>query len=97
MAYQDNDSGNRSFGGGGRDFGGPKRMHDVSAMNITCTECGAQIKELPFEPSVKEDGTYGKIFCFECNKKRPRREFRPRGGGGYGGGGGGYGGYRNNG
>ncbi len=68
MAYQDN---------GGR----PQRaMNDVSAMNITCAECGTKISELPFMPSVKEDGTYGKIYCFDCNKKRPRREFRPRGG-----------------
>ncbi len=62
-----------------------RQMHDISSLNITCAECGAEIKELPFEPTLKEDGTYGKIYCYECNKKRrmsrPRRDF---GGGGYG-------------
>src|SRR3989338_9348957 len=89
MAYQDNNSGSRpSYGGGGGGRGfGPRPKTDVSSLNIMCVECGKQINELPFEPSIKEDGTYGKIYCFECNAKRPRREFRPRGGGGgYGGG-----------
>jgi len=72
MAYQDNDS-------------RPQRqMFDVSALNLTCAECNSAITELPFQPTEKEDGTFGKLYCYECNKKRmkdrgPRRDF---GGGG---------------
>ena len=77
MAYQD-------FNGAPRP---QKQMFDVTSLNITCSECGAAIDKLPFEPTQKEDGTYGKLFCYECNKKRmrdrgPRRGF---GGGGFGG------------
>lgn len=80
MAYQDNDRPQR-------------QMYDITALNITCSECGAAITQLPFEPTQKDDGTYGKLFCYECNKKRmkdrgPRRSF--------GGGGGGFGGGRQN-
>jgi hypothetical protein len=73
MAYQDNDR--------------PQRpMFDISALGITCAECGAAIDKLPFEPTKKEDGTYGRLYCYECNKTRmrargPRRDF---GGGGRG-------------
>jgi hypothetical protein len=77
MAYQDDNRPQR-------------QMNDISALNITCAECGAPIKELPFEPTQREDGTYGKLYCYECNKTRmrargPRRDF---GGnrGGFGGG-----------
>ena len=72
MAYQDNGS-------------RPQRqMFDVSASNLTCAECGCAITELPFQPTEKEDGTFGRLYCYECNKKRmrdrgPRRDF---GGGG---------------
>ncbi|OGI17825.1 MAG: hypothetical protein A3J63_03445 [Candidatus Moranbacteria bacterium RIFCSPHIGHO2_02_FULL_40_12b] len=75
MAYQDDN--NRP----------PRQMFDISAMGITCTECGTAITELPFEPTKREDGTYGRLYCYECNKKR--RESRPKrnfGGGGFGGG-----------
>lgn len=70
MAYQDNDRPQR-----------PKV--DVSSLNITCAECGKAITELPFEPTKRDDGTYGNLYCFDCNKKRrmnsgPRRDFRPR-------------------
>ena len=54
-----------------------RQMYDVSALNLTCSECNAPIKELPFEPTQKQDGTYGKLFCYECNKKR-RPMFRDR-------------------
>jgi len=64
------------------------RMIDVSSLNLSCAECGVAIKELPFQPTVKEDGTYGKLYCRECNSKRPRKTFN-RGGFGGGGGGGG--------
>ena len=68
MAYQDNSD-------------RPQRqMFDISSMGITCEGCSAEIKELPFEPTKKEDGTYGKLYCYECNKKRmrdrgPRKDF----------------------
>ncbi len=45
-------------------------LQDVSGMDISCTECSAKIDKLPFTPTKKEDGTYGKIYCYECNKKR---------------------------
>jgi len=48
-------------------------MIDVSALNLTCTDCGTAITELPFQPTVKEDGTYGRIYCRECNRKRKPR------------------------
>ena len=60
MAYQDDR--NR----------GPRQMFDVTAMKLVCAECGAAVTQLPFEPTQKEDGTYGSIFCYECNKKRRR-------------------------
>ncbi len=65
--------------------GGQRQMHDVSALNLSCTECGAAIKELPFEPTKREDGTYGRLYCYDCNKKR-RPSFRGGGGnrGGFG-------------
>ena len=73
MAYQ-NDN-----GGGGGQF--PQReMNDVSDLGITCVECNVKIDKLPFQPNKKEDGTFGKIYCAECNRKRPpRQNFRPRG------------------
>ncbi len=76
MAYQDNAT-------------RPQReMVDVSSLGITCAECGTAIEKLPFEPTKKEDDTYGKLYCYECNKKRiqnrPRRPFGN--GGGFGGG-----------
>ena len=88
MAYQ-NDNTNYT----------PRPKVDISAMGITCTECGTAINELPFEPTKRDDGTYGRLYCFECNRKR-RRDSGPRnfgGGGGYNRGGdrGGYGGGRN--
>ena len=78
MAYQDYNNGGQR----------PQRqMYDITALNITCTECGTPITQLPFEPTEKDDGTFGRLYCFDCNKKRmanrPRRDF---GGGGYGGG-----------
>lgn len=74
MAYQDND--NRP----------PRQMVDISSLGITCAECGAAITQLPFEPTKKEDGTFGKLYCFECNKARikargPRRFNNNFGGG----------------
>ncbi|TAK95537.1 hypothetical protein EPO05_03995 [Patescibacteria group bacterium] len=55
-------------------------MFDVSALGLTCSECGTAINELPFQPTKREDGTYGNLYCYDCNKKRmrdrgPRRDF----------------------
>ncbi|MFA5355378.1 MAG: CxxC-x17-CxxC domain-containing protein [Candidatus Paceibacterota bacterium] len=36
-----------------------------------CSECGCEIKELPFEPAADRP-----IYCKECwSKKRPQRNF----------------------
>jgi hypothetical protein len=71
MAYQQDD----------RRPMGPRTMVDISSFGITCAECGAPIDKLPFEPTKKEDGTFGRLYCYECNKARmrdrgPRRDFR---------------------
>ncbi len=72
----------------------PRPKVDISALGITCAECGAPINELPFEPTKRDDGTYGRLYCFECNRQR-RRDRGPRnfGGGGFRGG---YGNRENN-
>ncbi|MBI4239744.1 hypothetical protein HY620_02010 [Candidatus Uhrbacteria bacterium] len=62
----------------------PRQMFDVTSMNIKCAECGVDVTELPFQPTEKEDGSYGKIFCRDCNRKRRERFSGPRGGGGGG-------------
>jgi len=71
---------------------------DVSSLGLTCTMCGAKIDTLPFQPTKREDGTYGRLYCKGCNAKRPRRPFsgggRGFGGGNRGFGGGDRGGYR---
>lgn len=65
--YQNNDGGDT----GARP---PRQMFDVTDLNLTCAECNVAITELPFRPTTKPDGTYGKIYCRECNKQRqPRR------------------------
>lgn len=69
-----------------------RQMFDITALNIVCSGCGAAINELPFEPTKKEDGTFGDLFCYECNKKRNAN--KPRRTGGFGGGNGGFGGGR---
>ncbi|MDE2001123.1 MAG: hypothetical protein KGI60_00985 [Patescibacteria group bacterium] len=54
----------------------PKTMlHDVSALHLKCSECGTPIDKLPFQPSQRQDGTYGNLYCYDCNKKR-RPAFR---------------------
>lgn len=64
-----------------------RQMFDVTDLGLKCAECSVDIKELPFQPTKKDDDTYGRIYCQECNRKR-RKSF---GGsqGGFGGGGGG--------
>jgi len=60
-----------------------REMFDISSLGIKCAECGVAIDKLPFEPSKKDDGTFGNLYCYECNKKRrrdrgPRRDFGRR-------------------
>jgi CxxC-x17-CxxC domain-containing protein len=47
----------------------PVQMHDVSALNIKCAECGASIQELPFEPAPDRP-----VYCQDCNRNR-RKNF----------------------
>jgi len=70
MAYQD-------------DGARPQRQKvDVSALNITCENCHVAISELPFQPTKRDDGTFGKLYCRDCNRERiqsrPRRDFDRR-------------------
>lgn len=53
-------------------------LTDVSGLGIKCAECNTDIDKLPFTPTKKEDGTFGKIYCYECNKSRPRKNFKRR-------------------
>jgi CxxC-x17-CxxC domain-containing protein len=51
---------------------GPAKMYDVSHLGLKCAECGADIAQLPFEPSGDKP-----VYCRECNRKR-KQNFRPR-------------------
>ena len=66
----------------------PRQMFDVTDLGLTCSDCGTEIKELPFQPTKKDDGTFGKLFCRDCNRKR-KSSFGGSGGGSRGGFGGG--------
>jgi CxxC-x17-CxxC domain-containing protein len=44
-------------------------MVDVSAMGLKCADCGADIKELPFQPSADRP-----VYCRDCNRNR-RKSF----------------------
>jgi DNA-directed RNA polymerase subunit RPC12/RpoP len=57
-----------------------RQLFDVTDLGIKCAECGVDIKELPFQPTKKDDDTYGRIYCQECNRKRRRSFGGPRGG-----------------
>jgi hypothetical protein len=61
-----------------------RQLFDVSDLGLTCAECGAEIKELPFQPTKRDDGTFGRIYCQECNRAR-RRNFGGGNRGGFGG------------
>lgn len=52
-------------------------LTDVSNLGIKCAKCDTVIDKLPFTPTKKEDGTFGSIYCYECNKER-RKNFRRR-------------------
>jgi CxxC-x17-CxxC domain-containing protein len=43
----------------------PKPLVDVSAMGLTCADCGAAIDKLPFQPSADRP-----VYCKDCNRKR---------------------------
>jgi len=49
---------------------GDRQMFDV---NLSCAECGAAIKQLPFEPSGDKP-----VYCMDC--LRARRQSQSRGG-----------------
>ena len=38
-----------------------RQMFDVSHLNIRCGDCGKQIQELPFQPSMDRC-----IYCYDC-------------------------------
>lgn len=73
--YNSHGSDQRHGGGGQNRFGqrsqAPRQMVQG---NWQCSECQAEITELPFEP----DGTRP-IFCRDCHRKnnanKPRRDF----------------------
>jgi DNA-directed RNA polymerase subunit RPC12/RpoP len=44
----------------------PRQIVDVSAMNIKCSECGAPILELPFNPDPARTST---LKCRDCMRK----------------------------
>ncbi len=46
------------------------QMFDVTDMNLKCAQCGADITELPFKPSLDRP-----VYCRDCNKNR-RNNFR---------------------
>lgn len=49
---------------------------DVSNLNIKCVECSTDIKDLPFNPRMNDDGTPSRpVYCRNCNSKR-RPAFR---------------------
>jgi hypothetical protein len=52
-------------------------LTDVSNLGIKCAKCDAVIDKLPFTPTKKEDGSFGSIYCYECNKER-RKDFKRR-------------------
>jgi len=47
----------------------PRQPREMIQGNWQCSECGAEINELPFEPAPGKD-----LFCQECWKaKRPQK------------------------
>lgn len=54
------------------DNDGQRQMYDVTSMGLKCAECGADITQLPFQPSADRP-----VFCRDCNRKR-RQNFRKR-------------------
>lgn len=48
---------NSNYGGNG---GFERKMYDV---DLKCSKCGAEIKQLPFEPNADRD-----VYCRDCHK-----------------------------
>jgi len=55
-----------------RDDNQQRQMYDVSSMGLKCAECGADITQLPFQPSADRP-----VYCRECNRNR-KKNFRRR-------------------
>jgi len=53
------ESGGGGYGGGSRNFDGPREMHDA-----VCAECGQECK-VPFVPKEGRD-----VFCRDCYAKK---------------------------
>jgi CxxC-x17-CxxC domain-containing protein len=50
-------------------FGGKRPYREMHKGSWTCSDCGAEITELPFEPSPERP-----VYCRECwTKKRAER------------------------
>jgi len=66
----------KSFNGDSRQGAFQRQMFDVSAMKITCKDCGAPITQLPFNP---DPNRLDSIRCQDCMRKwrenRPKRRF----------------------
>jgi len=56
-----------------------REMFDISDLEIVCAECGTNVDKLPFRPTEREDGGYGRLYCYECNKKRMKNRDARRG------------------
>ncbi|HAF71172.1 MAG: hypothetical protein XD60_0545 [Acetothermia bacterium 64_32] len=48
-----------------------RKMYDVSHLGLRCADCGADIKELPFEP--KDDRP---VYCRDCARRRRSQSSR---------------------
>jgi hypothetical protein len=51
----------------------PRQMFDVTSLNLVCATCNAPVTQLPFEPTPKDDGSYGRIYCRDCNRQRKEK------------------------
>ena len=72
--YRGGSGGYRGGGSGGGGFNrAPRQMFDVSAMNLTCAQCGVAITELPFQPSADRP-----VYCRDCNLQRREKFSRNR-------------------
>ena len=71
--YRGGGGGGYRGGGGGGFNRAPRQMFDVSAMNLTCAQCSAQITELPFQPSADRP-----VYCRDCNRQRREKFSRNR-------------------
>lgn len=72
--YQRNDSGSS--------FGQQRQMFTPKeGVMWSCSQCGAEIKELPFQPRSDENGVpTSPLFCRDCHRARmqdqgPRRRY----------------------